>query len=161
MNPRRACFVFLIQLVFVACKREKETVLSGPAAERLQALSKQIEEGRVGSLDILQIGLDVEYITSVTEELLESDWQYRFENRRVDALPLQNLAATLRSSQVASADVKGDFRWGVIFYSKADPKRRLGAIYFDRTGRRGSIDGLPIAFKEGFFARLKSILVQG
>jgi hypothetical protein len=42
-----------------------------------------------------------------------------------------------------------DLRWGIIFYGLDD--NRVGAIYFDKTGSRGSVESSPVSFNGGIF----------
>lgn len=64
---------------------------------------------------------------------------------------------TLKEARAWQVADGADLRWGVIFQSAAGSDR-LGAIYFDRTGRKGAIGSIPVAFGSEFFARLKAAL---
>ena len=52
-----------------------------------------------------------------------------------------------------------DLRWGVVFYSLAEKEKRLGAIYFDRTGRSGALNDLPVSFGKGAFLQVRKVLL--
>ncbi|PYV30999.1 MAG: hypothetical protein DMG09_26445, partial [Acidobacteria bacterium] len=61
----------------------------------------------------------------------------------------QKLTEAAKSIAVQPETVMPDLRWGVIFYGLDD--RRVGVLYFDKTGSRGGVGDTPVSFKGGFF----------
>ena len=127
-----------------------------PAEEQLKALATEVQAGRVGTVEILQIPPSLLTRSAVTPQILDRSWHYRFTIRHLSDPRISITSAVLKTAKCLPG-VNSDVRWGVIFYSLADGKRIL-AIYFDRTGRTGAVDEVWVSFGENFLARLKAAL---
>ncbi len=134
------------------------------SAARLQldAIVDAIREGNLGTTEILQIPSEVEHPANITPLSLENTWENRLTVKLLRSSQQEKLASTLRMATVQPLDVKLDrldVRWGIVFYAHRTPEgKRLGAIYFDRTGRKGAVNNIPVAFDPTLFVRLKAAL---
>jgi hypothetical protein len=143
-----------------ACSHGSSTRGEGPIADRVADLVQELRSGKIGKIEILGIAGSVEFIGAATPDMLESDWQYKITIRRVDGERLENLIAALNETRLGREAHPADLRVGVFFYSSARGKEeeRLSSLYFDRTGRRGAFNNVPVTFDGRLYNRLKAIL---
>jgi hypothetical protein len=121
---------------------------------------QELRSGKIGKIEILGIAGSVEFIGAATPGLLESDWQYKIEIRRVEGERLENLTEALNEAKLGREAHPADLRVGVFFYSseRGREQERLYSLYFDRTGRHGVFNDVPVASDGRLYNRLKAIL---
>jgi len=129
----------------------------GPKISEAQAqIDAAIRAGRadrIGSVEVFRFPKNYHPIISVAPEHLERNWFYKVTIR--DGPGREMIIAALRAVVVQGSSRTWDLRWGFIFYSKAEAKR-IAAIYFDETGRHGSISEIPVSFDPDLFRQLKN-----
>ena len=126
----------------------------------VNATAHAIETDHVEAIEILRIPDDVLFRVNVNPERLERWWRYKFVIRDV-GIRAQELTAALKSmtAQPSGTQLESlEVRWGIVFYSKTSEGHRIVSLYFDRNGRAGAINSLPVSFGAEFFARLKKAL---
>ncbi len=101
-------------------------------------------EEAIARAEILYFPVENESPIAVTPELLERGYyEYRIEIRYFDQAKLRGeLADALAMSVIRPTTEQGDLRWGCILYDWEG--RRVLTMYFDRDGRFGFINGVPM-----------------
>lgn len=123
---------------------------------RVDALVRASAAGGIDRIEIFRLPKGYESLTQVQPEDLESLWQYRMTIREVLAPKQELIARALGTANIHRSDRTWDLRWGMVFYWPKD--RRIVALYFDETGRYGSVDKTPVSFGPDVFLRLKNAL---
>ncbi len=126
------------------------------AEARIDALVKSSAAGGVERIDIFRLPKGYENIASIQPDDLEALWHCRMTIRELLPSKQQLISRTLRTANIHHSDRTWDLRWGIVFYWPKD--RRIAALYFDETGRYGSVDKVPVSFGINFFLRLKNAL---
>ena len=147
------------QLLMSACYHAERIEPRNTAERRLDSIAASVLAGKIGKVEILQIRLNTSFIAQVTPEVLENAWDFRYTIRHIDGDRLPRLATALRTATIGTERTGADLRWGVILYSSTEEERRLGAIYFDRTGRRGALDDVPVSFENDALIELRTALL--
>lgn len=102
------------------------------------------DAGHIRSVDVLHIPVTSEFGGNVSSSIIEVFYEFRLTNRDAGQSALAtDLAAVIRNLRPESSGSVADLRWACIF-SKAD--QRVFSIYFDRTGRRGVVEGACVQF---------------
>lgn len=123
---------------------------SNLAQRRIDMISNALSEGQVKKIEILQIPARVLTRASVSQEMLESQYFNKVTIRDVaNTAYKQHLIDSFKSLQVRQHNEMADLRWAVIFYSPQE--QRLGAVYFNPSGRAGAVDGMTVSFQGDFF----------
>lgn len=127
-----------------------------PNKEQAQVASilTALNSDKVSRIEILQIPPRILYRTRVTPEVLEKDYYFKLTMRYVhDSDQFGRLVSGLKSMSVEPRSKPADLRWGVVFYSRDDT--RIGALYFDQTGKDGAVDGTPVSFDGTLFKSIE------
>lgn len=161
MKLSASMILLAAQLVMLGCSQGPQTGPRNSLQERLDSVAQEVETGRVREIEIMQINANTSFITQVTPEVLANGWDYRFTIRSIDRTRRAKLAAALRSARPEQVTESADLRSGVIFYSSArdEQGKRIGALYFDRTGNSGALDDTPVSFAQGFARQLMKALL--
>jgi len=127
---------------------------AGPRAEELayakvepqsqiEALTQRLSDNEIARIDFLKVPQRAAVKTRLTPELLESSFYYKleFHDIRQSAYKTEFLRAAKSVSAVPESGTP-DLRSALIFYDASDT--RVAAIYFDRSGSRGIVNGLPV-----------------
>jgi hypothetical protein len=128
----------------------------GAAKARVDALVRAVAAGGIERIDIFRLPKGYENVTSIQPEDLEALWHYKMTIREILPPKQEFLAQVVGMANIRRSDRTWDLRWGVVFYWPKD--RRIVALYFDETGRHGSVDKIPVSFAPDFFNRLKNTL---
>jgi hypothetical protein len=126
-------------------------------ADEFHAIAVALRSGDVQRIDTLHIPLSEETFGNVTPQGLQNGWHYKTTIRNIPPSSRDALAEALTTASVRADSGPVDLRQGVIFYSSKNDTP-VGAIYFDRTGRRGVVNSTPISFETSLLSRLKKIL---
>ena len=156
-EPRSLSYLVLTTYLIVSgCSPAKDNGNIGPVTARLDALADEVRTGRVATIEVAQIRLSKEFFVAVLPDTLDTVWDYKFTIRTIDDSHRKRISELLKAAPVEVSTTPGDLRWGIVFYS-ADQKR-LGSLYFDTFGRRGTIDNTPVSFRVDFLFRLRHAL---
>jgi hypothetical protein len=157
MKASHAIAIGFLAWLLSACHHADQAGMHNPAQTRIDGVVQELHAGSVETVEVLQIPPNTEFLIRVTPETLEKAWIYKTAVRRIDSGRLDNLLAVLKRARVEQVATGSDIRSGIIFHASSND-RRLGAIYFDRTGRRGAVDNIPASFGENLFSHLKVAL---
>ena len=127
------------------------------AKAKLDALVKATVRGDIESIDVLRLPRLYTSQVAIRPEEMEKRWFYRMTFRELRPPKEKLIAEALGAAKTYRSDREWDLRWGMVFYSRSG-QRRIAALYFDETGRHGSVDQIPVSFTPEFFNRLKSAL---
>ena len=120
-------------------------------------LRQGLQSGQIDRLVVLHTRNGLVNWVNVSSTVLERNFDYRLEIRRMADSPMAPafLDALSRALPVPSDQV-ADLRWGYIFY-KLDGTQVISA-YCDGSGKRGVIDGACYTFEVGSLAELANSL---
>jgi hypothetical protein len=156
MRSRVASAGMLVLLISLASRGQ--TSHSGttiPPQSGADAISLALSRGEVGRVEILRVPPNLEVRAAIKPEALEHIYYTKLEIRRIADMPWgSKMIEAFRTTSVERYDYTADLRWGVIFYSLDEV--RIGAIYFDRSGRHGAINDAQASFRGSFFNWLES-----
>ncbi len=144
------------QVFIMGCGNAEPQKQPGIGKAQIDTLVQEMQAGRIGTVEILQIPASAVFRTRVTPELLEKWWDYKLTIRRLDYPRIDKLAAALKAVTVQQGDTGADMRWGVIFYSVTEQKR-VAALSLDSSGRHGAVNDVLVSFGQGL-GELRSIL---
>jgi hypothetical protein len=129
------------------------TAEDNPAQRRLDSIALAITKGTVGTIVILQMPANIETRASVSPDNLEKWFYNKLTIRNItESAYRDKVISAFKSLSAVPQQNHGDIRWGVIFYSRDE--QRIGAVFFDRSGKNGNVDHLPVSFHGDFFAWL-------
>jgi hypothetical protein len=94
----------------------------------------------------------MEAAAQVTPEMLERNYLNKVVIRDITQMGYRDVFVKAFQSIHARSGSGSDLRWGVIFYSGGGT--RVGAIYFDKFGHGGAVDGYPVSLEGDFFGWL-------
>ncbi len=141
---------FLIAgMLFIGCTQGAQVKSISPAHEQVKAISIALSQDAIGRIEIIQIPPEVLTRARITPEMLERQYHFKLTIRNVSASSRNRLIETFKSTTVQPRDDTADLRWGVIFYSRNEV--RVGAVFFDKTGRHGAVNDAPVSFGGDFF----------
>ncbi|HEY2498057.1 MAG TPA: hypothetical protein VGK24_13385 [Candidatus Angelobacter sp.] len=121
---------------------------------RLNIIATDLAKGEIGRIEILQMPPEIETRARVTPELLDKWYYYKLTIRNFgESAYRDKIASSFKSLSAERQNDSGDIRWGVIFYTRDE--KRVGAVFFDRWGKKGSVDFVPVSFKGSFFSWLE------
>lgn len=144
-------------LLCVASAAFAQKTTSGSEIEAQKELNEVIAsltEGSVSTIEVLHVPDRLETRAAITPQALEMLYQGKLTVRNARDLAGRNeLVEALKSSTPILQSRIPDLRWGIIFY--ASDERRIGALYFDRGGKKGAIDNRAISFGKEFSGWLK------
>ena len=127
------------------------------AQAQIDSLVRTLRNSEIESIDVLRLPKGYENVKQVGPEDIESLWFTRMSIRELRPPREALIAGALEAAHVHRSDRKWDLRWGVVFYSRSGNKR-IAAVYFDETGRFGSIDQIPVSYGSDFSPKLKNAL---
>lgn len=117
---------------------------------QIQQISKDLNEHRVGRIEILQIPPRILTRARITADMLEKQYHNKLIIRDINSNSYRDkLISSFKTVSVSPRDETPDLRWAVIFYSQEGD--RLGAVYFDKAGQYGAVNSLGASFKGDFF----------
>lgn len=146
----RTAIALWMSMVIVCAAEE------GNAAIMLERLVNFAARDEIGSAEILRIPDEMRFISQIGPPELEAQWIYRFSDRRIGSDRSTQLSQIVKGTKIQKSERTCDLRWGIILYSRSGD--RIAAIYFDKTGRYGSIGGVPVVYPPELFTRLKRAL---
>lgn len=126
------------------------------AKARVETLAKTSAAGGIERIEVFRLPKFYTNIKQIQPDDLEALWHYKMTIRELVPRKQELIARALATANIQRSDRTWDLRWGVVFYWPKD--KRIAALYFDETGRYGSVDQIPVSFAPGFFTQLKSAL---
>jgi len=155
MRSRVALVATLLLLPPLAGQAQSTAGTKCPAQACADVISVAIDRGDLGRVEVLRVRPDIETRAAITPDALERIYDTKLVIRNIAELPLRSkMIEAFKGSSIQPRDYIADLRWGVIFYSRNDV--RIGAIYFDRSGRSGAVNDAGASFGGGFFHWLQS-----
>jgi hypothetical protein len=142
----------LLMFILIAPAQEESA-----AKAKLDAVAKSSARGDIERIDVLRLPKSYRSFVAVRPEEMEKDWFYRMTFRELRPPKEKLIAEALNLARITRSDREWDLRWAIVFYSRSG-QRRIAALYFDETGRHGSVDRTPVSYAPEFFNRLKSAL---
>lgn len=136
--------------IIVACNRSNHTNTENPPQKDVQSISAALAQDQVEKVEILQIPPRILTRAQVSAEILETHYHNKLIIRDITASAFRSkMIDILKGVSVQSRREMADLRWGVIFYSRDG--KRIGALYYERSGRYGAVNGVPVEFQGDFF----------
>jgi hypothetical protein len=143
-------FIAILMMMLAGKGQSHDPRTENPAQAYLQAISMAFSKDQIGKIEILQIPPRILMRGRITPEMLEKQYHNKLIIRDIAATAYQSkLIATFKMVSAQPRAESADVRWGVIFYSRDET--RLGAVYFDQSGRYGSVNDMPVSFRGEFF----------
>lgn len=117
---------------------------------QLNSLVASLENREIGKLEILQIPPGISTRVAIIPETLEKQFHYKITIRDMrGGRYRESLLEALKSISAQPEPEMPDLRWGLLFYDLNGA--RVGAIYFDKWGKRGAVGDIPVSFKGKLF----------
>ena len=148
---RLAVIFVLVVLVPSLCFAQKVDMGgSDKASSPIALLVRKLRSDDVRRIQIVQIPPRMLTRTRITPEMLERAFSYKLivSDIRGGAYAA-SVTAAVASMSAKPTDEMGDLRWGVAFFDQNE--QRIASFYFDRSGRRGAVDDLPVSFSGDMF----------
>lgn len=124
--------------------------VNNPANSEVDGLAAKITRGEIEKIEIFQIPPRILTRTRITPEMLEKQYYYKLTIRDVRGGALQiKLVEAIKSTVVQPQSEMADIRWGIVLY--AVDGKRVGALYFDKSGEKGAVDNSAVSFKGDLF----------
>jgi hypothetical protein len=150
-----AACVFLFLTPIDGCAQGNDLKTNNAVQTQINLLVAKLDHGEIGKIEILQIPSRILTRTRVSPEMLERQFHYKLTIRDIRGeSQLRALNEAMKSVVVEPETEEPDLRWGLIFYGLDDS--RVGALYFDKAGRRGNMDNTPVHFQGDIFEWLNS-----
>jgi len=150
----------MVILVITGCAKPAESLQQITAEDPQNAVASlvsNIENGKVQSVEILDIPADIMTNHALSPQELQMQYSYKITISRLGSSRQEkSLVAALKATKVARTKRKTDLRWGVLFRSD---KGQIQAIYLDGFGQFGQIDEVPVSFEGGIYGWLQSFSV--
>jgi hypothetical protein len=131
------------------CSQTPPVKVPSPAQETVNALANAVSGQQIERLEIIQMNPWVMTRSRITPQALEKHYDYKLIIQRLSGFGgREKMTKALSSVAVKPLEEGADLCWGVIFYGQNDV--RVGAVYFDRSGSRGSVNDMPVSFEGEF-----------
>jgi hypothetical protein len=150
--------VLTVQFLTLGCNHAETQDAQNLGKAQMDALVGHLN-GNTVTVEIFEISATKLFRVRVNPQHLEEWWDRKVTARWKEESEVARISSILRTTSVHLEPLPSDLRSGVIFYSSTDEKR-IGALYFDRTGRRGAINEIPVSFVGLSFAELRKMLLQ-
>jgi hypothetical protein len=119
------------------------------------SLVTMLESSEVGRVEILSIPARIITRIPVTPEGIEKGFHYKLTVRDLrGGLYQDELTKAVKTVYVAPVDRNPDLRWALIFYDTVGV--RVTGLYFDSSGRIGTVDEAPVSFRGNLFEWLNA-----
>jgi hypothetical protein len=129
-------------------------VVTGPV-QAARPLNPALD--RVQRIEILYIPEWIEIRPAISPERLEQLYQYKLEIREVrESREWQRLSSALRETSVDATSRDYDHRIAVLLFDHDD--KRISSIYFDQSGKGGTMNGSSGTIKGSLYRWTKSML---
>ena len=141
----RKVTVIVCGLLFsVAAMAVRADGSANAAQQRVNSVVAQLQRSEIQRVEILAIPGRIESPIAIGPSDIASNPDYRLVVRDIRQGLLKGpLSRALTSLTVDSASEVGDIRWGVLFFDTHG--QRIAGIFFDRDGKRGMVDSLPVS----------------
>ena len=128
------------------------------AQSAVNSIEKALESYQVFKVEIVQVPEYVESRTQFDSKGLEDRFYYKVTIADIRGNPYRaDLIAAVKSVTADSRPTSVDLRWGILFYN--EDGTRIGAVFFDSSGRHGAVNDEPVNFNgilsNSLFAWLK------
>lgn len=114
-------------------------------AKDISRLTQAWQTGAVHTVEVLHISYKAEFPHNISSSALEAYYDFKLTVHDPESSVVIKQAIGSITNLTAKLSGKvSDLRWACIFYS--EDGSRICAIYFDRTGRRGVVNGACVDF---------------
>lgn len=138
-------------LLFAAPALAGEEHEAANPQRQISALTEMLSAGSIARVEVVWIRPTTVTRIPIDPAQLERVFQIKLSIRDIsESSNAPGLVAALKSLVVHPDTGRPDLRWGVVFYQR-EAGQRVGAIYFDRTGKRGVVDLMPVSFRGTLF----------
>jgi hypothetical protein len=156
MKSRLTIWFSVTCTLLLVCVQTQAT--DNRAQSAVNSIGKALESYQVFKVEIVQVPGYVEARTQFDSKGLEDRFYYKVTIADIRTNPYRaDLIAAIKSTTADSRQTSVDLRWGVIFYN--EDGTRVGAIFFDSSGRHGAVNDEPVNFNgiwsNSLFAWLK------
>jgi hypothetical protein len=127
------------------------------AQAQIDAIVQSINGGDIGAVEMFGVPPDAAFRANITPERLEGWWAYKLTVRGLSLEP-EKLRMPLSSAAIQPSNAKLnslDVRTAIVFYAKTPEGKRIASLYFDRSGRHGAVNNVPVAFPPDLLRLLK------
>lgn len=143
-------FCFLPCLLPLTVSAQKNEVSTKDAKSHVNLISAKLSNAEIVRIEVINMPSQILTRTRITPEMLEKQFYYKLTIRDIRSnVRKKKLLEAVRSIVVLPQAEMPDIRWGIIFYDVNDS--RVGAIYFDKKGGHGAVEGVPVSFKGDLF----------
>jgi hypothetical protein len=143
-----------VRAVLALCALLFAVVVTEPV-EAARPLNPALD--RVQRIEILYFPEWIDVRGGLTPERLEQTYEYKLEIREVrESREWQKLSSALRETSVDVTSRDYDHRIAVLLFDHDD--KRLSSIYFDQSGKGGTMNGSSGNIKGGLYRWTKSML---
>jgi len=133
----------VICILLLICVQAKAS--GNRAQSAVNSIEKALENYQVFKVEIVHVPEYVESRTQFDTKGLEDRFFYKVTIADIRGNPYRaDLIAAVKSMTADGRQTSVDLRWGIIFYN--EDGTRVGAIYFDRSGRHGAVNDEPVNF---------------
>ena len=145
-----AQYTFALIVVLASGGQVNDAKTENAPQTDVQAISTALAKDQIGKVEILQIPPRILMRAQVSPEALERQYHNKLIIRDINANAYRaKVIEAFKTISVQPRNDTADLRWGVVFYSLEGT--RVGAVYFERSGRYGAVNNLPVSFRGNFF----------
>lgn len=144
-----AC-VLLVAGLLGGCAQSSRGEDKNEAQKQVDGIAALLTNHDIGTVEIFHIPPHVESPISISSEMIEKHFEYRFTIRSIELGEYEEeLAKVMKSVKVSPGPESVDIRWGIVFYH-TDGRRLLG-IYLDGEGESGLVGHTHVSFNRNLF----------
>jgi hypothetical protein len=143
-------YIVILVIPFFVNTFAQGNEMSRNVQSRISILADRLAQGEIEEVDILQISPQILTRTRITAQMLLEQFHYKFIIRDIRNSPYQKeMIESIKSISIAQSMSMSDIRWGVIFYGVDG--HPIESFYFDKSGTKGEVEGVPVVFTGSFF----------
>lgn len=143
------CVLSLI-MPSISSRQASAAKVNNLAQLEVDGLATKLASGEIGRVEIVQIPERILTRTRITPEMLEKQYHYKLTIHDIrGGVHQKRLLDALKSTEVQLESGMTDLRWGVVLYGVDE--RRVGGLFFDKSGRSGAVNNSPTSFKGDLF----------
>ena len=122
-----------------------------PAALSTQLVVRALESHEIEKVEVFGISLSSVTRRPIRPAGLERSFQFKVITADISGnFREEGLQKALQETALKPDAVMSDLRTGIVFYAR-NGGRRVAALYFDATGRRGAFNGNAVQFGGEFY----------
>jgi hypothetical protein len=139
----------LLVACFAPTAKSADKAVAGEAGAALATLVRQVESGRVQSLEVLYIPRYIMNDLRMTPERMRQNYRYKITIQEFsDSGEAAPLLSALKRTVLRSSAGPADLKFAAVFRLVGGGVRE---VYLDGFGRLGQIDNVPASFQGGLY----------